>query len=43
MTPEFKKTEGMPDAVEPDATRRISAGAAEPEATQPEETKSAFA
>ena len=43
MTPELKKTEGMPDAVELDATRRISAGAAEPEATQPEETKSAFA
>ena len=35
MTPELNKTEGLPDAAEPDATRRISAGAVEqPEATR---------
>ena len=40
MTPELNKTEGLPDAAEPDATRRISAGAAEQaEAAEPEETK----
>ena len=43
MLPELKKTEGMPDAVELDATRRISAGAVEPQVTQLEEKKSAFA
>ena len=34
MTPELNKTEGLPDAAEPDVTRRISAGAAEQSARQ---------
>ena len=43
MTPELRKTEGPQDAAEPDATQRISARTAEqPEATEPEERKTAF-
>jgi hypothetical protein len=44
MTPELNKTEKLPDAAEPDVTRRISAGAAEqPDAPEPEEKRTLFA
>ena len=40
MTPEMNKTEEIPDGADLDATRRISAGAAEQaEAPEPEEAK----
>src|ERR1039458_4719997 len=43
MTPELNKTEGLPDAAEPDVTWSISAGAAEqPDAAEPEEKKTLF-
>ena len=43
MTPELNKNEGLPDGAEPDATQRIRTGAAEqPEATEPEETRTVF-
>ena len=43
MTPEMNKTEGLPDGAEQDATQRIRSGAAEqPEATEPEETRTVF-
>ena len=43
MTPELNKTEGLPDGAEPAATQRIGTGAAEqPEATEPEGTRTGF-
>ena len=43
MTPELNKNEDLPDGTEMDATKRISAGSAEqPEATEAEETRTAF-
>ena len=43
MTPELNKTDGLPDAAEPDVTKRINAGAAEQtDAAEPEEKRTAF-
>src|ERR1039458_3346243 len=43
MTPELNKTEGPPDGAEPAATQRMGTGAAEqPEATEPEGTRTGF-
>ena len=37
MTPELNRTEGLPDAAEPDVTQRISPRAVEqPDAAEPE-------
>lgn len=43
MTPELNETGGLPDAAEPDVTKRINAGAAEQtDAAEPQEKRTAF-
>jgi len=43
MTPELNKSDGLPNAAEPDVTRRMSVGAAEPpDAAEPEEKRNVF-